>query len=179
MKNLILNLSRNARIERAIFFRDIFTLKSDTKILDIGSETGANINSILQNTEVKPQNVYIADINENDLKIGHEKFGYNTVLLFENEKLPFADNFFDIVYCSSVIEHITVPKTDVWNITSGKIFREISRENQKKFADEIKRISNQYFVQTPNKNFIIETNASQTPFKIGIEAGSRIIKTIK
>ena len=156
MKNLILNLSRNARIERAIFFRDIFTLKSDTKILDIGSETGANINSILQNTEVKPQNVYIADINENDLKIGHEKFGYNTALLIENEKLPFPEEFFDIVYCSSVIEHITVPKTDVWNITSGNIFCDISRENQKKFAGEIKRISKQYFVQTPNKSLTIK-----------------------
>lgn len=50
----------------------------------------------------------------------------------------FKDRQFDIVYSNSVIEHL------------------FSFKNQKKMADEIRRVGKNYFIQTPNFYFPIE-----------------------
>jgi ubiquinone/menaquinone biosynthesis C-methylase UbiE len=50
----------------------------------------------------------------------------------------FANKSFDVVFSNSVIEHLT------------------TFENQKKMADEIKRVGKRYWVQTPNFYFPIE-----------------------
>jgi ubiquinone/menaquinone biosynthesis C-methylase UbiE len=52
--------------------------------------------------------------------------------------LEFPDSSFDVVFSNSVIEHVG------------------TFENQKRMAEEIKRVGKRYFVQTPNKYFIIE-----------------------
>jgi len=52
--------------------------------------------------------------------------------------LPFEDKEFDIVFSNSVIEHLFT-----W-------------ENQVEMASEIRRVGNNYFVQTPNLFFPIE-----------------------
>lgn len=155
--------SGKSRKKRASMFRDSFLLDEHTKILDLGSGSGVNINEVLQGTLVRPENVYIADIRAAILEKGNELFGYVPVILNESEKLPFANGFFDIVYCSSVIEHVTVPKDQVWSICSGKEFRCESLIRQKEFANEIRRVGKQYFVQTPYKHFLIETH-SWLPF---------------
>ena len=72
--------------------------------------------------------------------------------------MPFPDKFFDIVYCSSVIEHVTVPKSIIWELRSGRKFQDESRKRQKTFADEIRRLGKRYFVQTPYKHFVIESH---------------------
>jgi hypothetical protein len=50
----------------------------------------------------------------------------------------FEDNHFDIVFSNSVIEHL------------------FSKENQKKMADEVRRVGKCYYVQTPNYFFPLE-----------------------
>ena len=163
LKNLVLNTSKNARKRRALVFKDHFVLDEHTKILDLGSESGSNINSLLYDSDVNPKNVYIADINEELIQHGSIKFGYQPVLINESEPLPFPDKYFDIVFCSSVIEHVTVSKQDVWNIYSGRQFSSAAVRRQKQFAAEIDRLGKQYFVQTPNKHFVIESH-SWLPF---------------
>jgi hypothetical protein len=59
-------------------------------------------------------------------------------VLGDGRQLPFPDQCFDVAFCNSVIEHLG------------------SRENQKRLADEIRRVARQYFVQTPNYWFPIE-----------------------
>lgn len=56
------------------------------------------------------------------------------------ERLPFADEEFDLVYCSSVIEHIAPPQRGA-------------------FAAEIRRVGRGWFVQTPAWSFPLEPHA--------------------
>jgi SAM-dependent methyltransferase len=165
--NLIIKLfsafSKNAREKRATVFRKSFLIDENTKILDLGSDTGSNIQAVLQGTPFNPKNIYIADINSSAIGKGANTYGFVPVLINESEQLPFDDGAFDIVYSSSVIEHVTVPKEHVWSLYSGKEFRDKSFNRQKVFANEIKRLGKQYFVQTPYKHFPIESH-SWLPF---------------
>lgn len=159
IRRIFKNFSTKSRQKRARIFREHFPIRRDTLILDLGSEDGSNISFVLQETDFEPHNIYIADIDKRALEKGAKDFGFNPVLLDESGKLPFADEFFDIVYCSSVIEHATVAKNEIWKITSGKKFRETSLAAQKAFADEIRRVGKSYFVQTPSRNFPIESHS--------------------
>lgn len=150
--------SGNARRARAEIFRASFAINRDTKILDLGSENGANIFKILEGTNASPQNVFIADIDAKAIAEGNKNYGFSAVLINESERLPFADKFFDIVYCSSVIEHTTVAKAEVWNFKSGRNFKEAAWKRQRAFAAEIARLGKQYFVQTPSKTFPVESH---------------------
>lgn len=163
LRRAVLQASTQARYKRAEIFRQNFTLSANTKILDLGSETGSNINSILANSSVRAENVFIADISAAAVERGRELYGFNPILLDETGKLPFADDFFDIVYCSSVIEHVTISKAEVWQPFSDKDFALKSFARQREFAAEIRRVGKQYFVQTPDKYFPIESH-SWLPF---------------
>ena len=177
MKSLFLKVSRKSRENRAVLFRQLFSIDETTKILDIGSEDGSNINFYLQGTNSRPENVYLADINESAIKTGKEKFGYQAVLLDESGKLPFDDKFFDIVFCSSVIEHVTIGKEEVWEMQNEDEFAKLSLERQTFLANEIRRIGRSFFVQTPNRNFIFETH-SWLPF-IAFLPRPMLIKSLK
>lgn len=147
-----------ARAKRAALFRSCFAIAPQTRILDVGSENGAMIAAVLKGTRVAPKNVYIADVDHGRVMEGAKRYGFVPVPITESGKLPFEDNFFDIVYCSSVIEHVTVPKSDVWTSVSGREFRAIARRRQREFAAEIRRLGKSYYVQTPNKWFPIESH---------------------
>jgi SAM-dependent methyltransferase len=56
------------------------------------------------------------------------------------EGLPFADRSFDLVYCSSVIEHVPP-------------------ERRTAFAAELRRVGRGWFVQTPARSFPIEPHS--------------------
>lgn len=68
-----------------------------------------------------------------------------TWIVADGRHLPFKDGAFDIVYSNSVIEHLG------------------SLENQRLFANEIRRVGHRYYVQTPNKWFPVEPHLI-TPF---------------
>ena len=162
IKKLIQRQRSGARKKRGKIFIEKLSPKETDKILDLGCGDG----SYLANIVKFRKNVFISDISPANLERGKEKYGFlNTVLLNEDAPLPFADKYFDIVFCNSVIEHVTVKKDDVFSIKSDSTFKKISIENQKKFADEIRRISKRYFVQTPYKYFPIESH-TQLPFFI-------------
>src|ERR1035438_208835 len=59
--------------------------------------------------------------------------------------LPFRDGSFDIVFSNSVIEHIA------------------TEQDQRRFADEVRRTGRAYWVQTPDRRFPIEPHLV-TPF---------------
>lgn len=158
IKRTIEFYSKRARDKRARIFVSNFFIDEKTKILDLGSADGSNIAHILTCTRAKPKNVYLADIDSQVVSKGSVMFGFNPIVLKEFESLPFRSKFFDIVYCSSVIEHVTVPKDIVWDIFYDSDFKRIAYKNQRDFAYEIQRVGRQYFVQTPNRYFFIESH---------------------
>jgi SAM-dependent methyltransferase len=67
--------------------------------------------------------------------------------------LPFADGEFDLVYCSSVVEHVAPHQRDA-------------------FAAELQRVGRGWFVQTPAFSFPVEPH-SLLPFAHWLPAGLR------
>lgn len=164
-EKLLARIRTSSRQRRAKMFLNNFALTSETKILDLGGWNGVHIHAVLKNSPVQPANVYIADIDEQGVKQAAENFGFIPIVIPETGPLPFPDKFFDIVFCSSVIEHVTVPKDSVWTMVSGRIFREEAQRHQSEFAREIIRLGNGYFVQAPYRWFPIETH-SWLPFSV-------------
>jgi len=130
---------------------------SQDKIMDLGGGNGSLITNIIQGSQ--SYNITSADILQENLDHIKLAYKYSTVLIPESDRLPFKDGEYDIVFCNSVIEHVTVPKEFIWNMKSGKEFKEQSLKRQKEFADEIRRVGKGYFVQTPNKYFLIESHS--------------------
>jgi SAM-dependent methyltransferase len=158
IKKMVVDRAIKFRMQRKQVFLNAFELDSKTKILDLGSEDGSHINKIIQGTEVSPINVFLADIDQDLLNSGRAKYGFNTILIPKDGKLPISDKVFDIVFCSSVIEHVTLPKDQLYRIKSSKEFREKAFLHQLHFSSEIERIAKGYFVQTPYKWFPLETH---------------------
>jgi hypothetical protein len=68
--------------------------------------------------------------------------------------LPFRDRSFDLVFSNSVIEHLS------------------SEEDQRRFANEVRRTGRAYWVQTPDRRFPIEPHLL-TPFIHWLPRGAR------
>jgi SAM-dependent methyltransferase len=149
-------LSRRFRARRARRFRETFELGPDTRILDLGGNDGEHIRMVLQGSPIPRENIYIADVNARALERA-EAHGHRTALLSADGKLPFPNGFFDVVFCSSVIEHVTVPKDEVW-LHRDELFARKAIAHQRAFADEILRIAKSYWVQTPARSFFLETH---------------------
>lgn len=154
LKRVARAYGRRSRERRASLFHEYLRPGGDDRILDLGSEDGTHIASIVDRRE----GVYIADISPEALERGRRKYGFETVLVPEDGSMPFPDGYFDIVFCSSVIEHVTVDKADAGDVRSGRAFAEAAFARQRRFADEISRVGRRYFVQTPNRWFPIESH---------------------
>jgi SAM-dependent methyltransferase len=70
-----------------------------------------------------------------------------------SDGLPFADDEFDLVYCSSVIEHVAPARREA-------------------FARELRRVGRGWFVQTPAFSFPLEPHAL-LPFAHWLPVGLR------
>jgi hypothetical protein len=138
----------------------VYYLKGGTSILDLGGYDGRYMDQLkLTHPDII---VTIADQDKEGLALAQKK-GYNTILLDGALKLPFSDKQFDLIFCNSVIEHVTLPKDHIWDTKNGADFKKRSWDIQLHFAHEIERSSKAYFVQTPNRNFFIEHH-SWLPF---------------
>jgi SAM-dependent methyltransferase len=117
-----------ARARRHERFFALTRLPSDARVLDVGC--GA-----LGLLAFEPA----LDITGVDIR---ETPGYPGVFVCADaaEGLPFAENEFDLVYCSSVIEHV-------------------EPHRRERFASEIRRVGRGWFVQTPARSFPIEPHA--------------------
>ncbi len=109
-------------------FEETFKITEQTRILDVGGSP-----FIWQFASVTPRLTFLnlpgalAPPTESRSQVAAD-----------GRFLPFADRSFDIVFSNSVIEHVG------------------DHDNQIRFAEEVRRVGNAYWVQTPNRTFPVE-----------------------
>jgi len=158
LRGFIRRVRTASRNRRSALFRSLFELGAHTRVLDLGGSNGAHVHALLSGTPVKPENVYIADVDQQALREAAARFGFVPVPLAADGDLPFNDAQFDVVLCSSVLEHVTIPAEEIWRERSTARFQQRARERQRRFAREIERVTRGYFVQVPNRWFPVETH---------------------
>jgi hypothetical protein len=145
--------ARQRERRRAVFLARLRPRRTD-RILDLGSEDGSHIAHILG----PGYDVSIADIDPDALEQGRRRYGFTPVVIPEDGTLPFADGSFDIVFCSSVLEHATVDKAELVRYRSTREFKRAAWLRQQRLANEIRRIGSRYYVQTPYRYFPVESH---------------------
>jgi len=120
--------ARHARLRRhERFFRSL-RLPPDARILDVGC--GAlGLRALEPGLDVTGVDV-----------VAHPSYPGPFVRADAAAGLPFAEDEFDLVYCSSVIEHVPPARREA-------------------FAHELQRVGRRWFVQTPARSFPIEPHA--------------------
>lgn len=154
LRSLALRASRRARAGRGRLFLATLAPTAADRILDLGSEDGAHMAALVPFRE----HLWIADIDPAALARGRERFGFQTLQLDESGRIPVPDDHFDIVFCSSVLEHVTVDKADLESVRSRREFERRALDRQRRFAHEIARVARHYFVQTPYRYFPLESH---------------------
>jgi SAM-dependent methyltransferase len=158
LRGVIRRARTASRNRRSALFRSLFDLGPQTRVLDLGGSNGAHVHSLLAGTAVRPENVYVADVDQQAVRSAASRFGFVPAPLSPDADLPFDDDYFDILLCSSVLEHVTIPYEEVWRERSTRRFQQRARERQARFAREIERVTRGYFVQVPNRWFPVETH---------------------
>ena len=124
--------TRSRRKRFAVFLRLIGHLPRPTRILDIG---GSQLFwQTMHFTEDDP--VHITLLNLSAPRISWRNVA--SVAANACDLSLYPDGAFDVVFSNSVIEHVGGP------------------EDQRRMADEVRRVGKAYFVQTPNRYFPIE-----------------------
>ncbi len=154
IQSLARKISQRARAKRGETFRALLDPQPTDKILDLGGGNGAHFAAISPFRD----NVTVADFSERNLAKAAE-YGFQTKRVDGSDRLPFKDGEFDIVFCSSVIEHVTGPREQMIGMTDDAEFRRLAEYHQTQFAKEIRRISKGYFVQTPNRTYPVESHS--------------------
>lgn len=143
--------------EKFDFFLKNMDLLNNQTILDMGGGDGSYMDRF--KASLNNYKVIIADIDKTALKIAEEKGYFTSQIDAASNKLPFNDQEIDCVFCNSVIEHITIPKDQLWSDrSSSDSFFDEAFEIQKKFATELRRVAKKYYVQTPHKAFPVEAH---------------------
>nr|WKN34694.1 class I SAM-dependent methyltransferase [Tunicatimonas sp. TK19036] len=153
LKKIFKVYSKNARANRGKLFNKLIKPSLEDNILDLGGGDGGHIATVIPYRE----NVTIADISTKMLNKAKNKYGFNTYQLDESGKLSFPAKY-DVIFCSSVIEHVTVDKKEAPTIDTNSEFKEKSLSRQEKFAKSIRSSGKSYYVQTPYKYFLIESH---------------------
>jgi len=161
VKALKASVSRASRKSRADLFLRTMRPGPDDSIVDLGGGRGQHFATYFPQLK----NVVIADYNPKALAHAAGTYNFKTRLVDGTARLPFGDGEFDIVFCSSVIEHVTGPKAEAVARfkKDGRLFRDEAWPCQVRFAAELRRVGKKYFVQTPCRYFPVEVH-SWIPF---------------
>jgi SAM-dependent methyltransferase len=155
LRRVAVRSSTLCRQRRAQLFVDRLQPTQADQILDLGGGSGGHIAEIVPYRAT----VTIADLDPENLKSAAETYGFQTLHVDGGQKFAVADSTYDIVFCSSVIEHVTGPKEIVYDLEDAGQFAASAQAAQANFAAELRRIAKRYFVQTPYKYFPVESHS--------------------
>jgi ubiquinone/menaquinone biosynthesis C-methylase UbiE len=149
-------ISRKRKLE--VFFELVKNTQT-IKVLDVGGEIGNT--SLLFDLLPNKKNISVINISEEDIRAISKAYPEVDARVGDACKLPWPDNYFDIVYSNAVIEHV------------GDF------EKQKKMASEVMRVGKKWFVTTPNRWYPFEFHmrlpfVTWLPFHGYLKAGSLI-----
>ena len=81
----------------------MFPVSKGMKVLDIGCGTGTH----LKMYQEKKCNIFGVDLSESMLNVAKKKLGRNATLeLYDATNTPFSEDFFDLVYCMTVLHEM-------------------------------------------------------------------------
>lgn len=120
---------RKSRIQKLY---DLFPIDASTEILDVGGTPF--IWELAREMGFPVPHLTLLNIDDPAADLPN----YITWRVADARKMPFKNSEFDVVFSNSVIEHLSN-----WS-------------SQQDFADEIRRVGKNYFVQTPDRSFPVE-----------------------
>ncbi len=106
--------------------------------LDLGGGPGSYLLTELGALGQDAPRVILLDVGEAELLDARRRFPQTLCVCADGERLPFCEKAFDLIFCNSVIEHVAHPE---------------------QLADEIRRTGQRFFVQTPNRDFPLESHS--------------------
>jgi SAM-dependent methyltransferase len=137
------NIAGRRKFYRA--FMDVMAPTSETTILDVGvtPDQTTEDSNFFEKWFPHPEQITATSIEDASyLESAHPGL---TFVPISGDRLPFEDRQFDIAFCTAVIEH------------TG------DRERQRQFVAELLRVSDRFFLTTPNRRFPVELH-TYVPF---------------
>lgn len=127
-------------VRRKIFSSFMEVMKPDrlTKILDIGVTPDQKLPESNFFESFYPYKNRIVATSIENASFLEKAYPGITFIQTEKDRLPFKDQSFDIVFCSAVLEHVG------------------DSVHQRCFVQELLRVSRNFFIITPNRQFPVE-----------------------
>lgn len=138
--SLFAKLSYISRVKKLKLFRKTIQPAEQWRILDVGAEINPEGDRGLQFIDSYPwkSKVFAINTSAEHIKLIRKHYPEIEAVVGDARNLPWADKYFDAVFCNAVIEHL------------GDF------ENQKRMAAEIMRVGKRWFVTTPNRWYPFE-----------------------
>lgn len=138
--SLFSTLSRISRNRKFELFNKVVVPAEDMMVLDVGAEVKHSDSETPRFIDIYPWKNKISAINPSSEHISSIKQRYPEVnaVIGDACKLPWPDNYFDVVHSNAVIEHLG------------------TFERQQQMAAEIMRVGKCWFVATPNRKYPFE-----------------------
>lgn len=130
--------ANEARRRMFALFMDAIKPTSETSVLDLGVTPDESLSESNFFEKLYPFKNRITAASIEDAHCMEKNYPGLQFVRIQPGKLPFADNEFDVVFCSAVIEHVG------------------DRESQRNFVQESLRVSRQFFFTTPNRQFPLD-----------------------
>ncbi|UCC62001.1 MAG: class I SAM-dependent methyltransferase [Anaerolineae bacterium] len=103
-------------------------------VLDLGGGSAGFFAAVYH----KPDRIILLDVDFNLVREAKQRYPVLHFIVADGERLPVASSSMGMTVCNSVIEHVDDPDA---------------------LAVEIRRVSQSYFLQTPNENFPLEMHS--------------------
>lgn len=133
------HFSFKARRKMFDLFMEVMRPKASSSVLDIGVTADESLPESNYFEKLYPYKERIVAASIEDASFLEKSYpGLRFVMIGRDGRLPFADDQFDILFCSAVLEHVG------------------DTEAQRRFIGECVRVCRSFFITTPDRRFPVE-----------------------